>query len=345
VKHIILYLISSVVFLPTIAQRIVFSYSLNDIDDVYDFVDTATLKRGFHILDLYTCQGNSFNKDSCIHYAHQQLDSAGRLIELIKGDDLAKKDIDYWVQYKKLSDSTYETLVKYPPRSKMISDLIFIDTMIKGKFQHLSLYKKDKEGNIVMRSLYYTDKYDETKIERYDLDNKLQQIFYPVGKRERKAEWVDSVVTDRDKTVRYHTKFPEHEYIWSNVLSKEGRLLETWYVNKGSGSLNEGFSKTMYIYDTAANPIIKILLDENNRFISEERFYYKNKIVMRYTKDENLLDNEVNEEKIYDDNGRLIIARSRLYYSVSEPETTWKYFFRQDGYLFLLNVLLNSLIR
>lgn len=328
IKRIVLCLIFSVFYLSGIAQRVVYNYSLNDIDDANDFMDTATVRHGYHTLDLFSCQGNLFN-DSCFHLASQQYDSAGRLIQLVKGDDLAKKKIDYWIQYKKVSDSSYETLVKYPPGSTMIADLLYLDTVIKDKPQHVSLYKKDKAGNMVVRSLYCVDKHNEVKIERYDLDNKLQQIFYPVGKREYKAMWTDSVMTNRGKTVTCHTLFPENEFTSGNVYDQNGRLLETFSVNKGLTDLKEEVSRELFIYDTAGNIIKKIALDGNNRFTAEERFYYNNKVVVRYTMDYELSDDDVNEERVWDNNGSLILTRSRPLYS--KTETTWKYFFRNDG--------------
>jgi hypothetical protein len=328
-KYIILYLIASIIFGPVAAQRIITHYSITDIDDSYNFMDTGTVKRGYHILDLYSCQGNRFNKDSCVHYMRQQLDSAGRLVELINGEDLVKKKINYWVKYKRLSDSSCEAIIKYPPGSQNIPELIFVDTVIKGKPRHLSLYKKDREGNIVLRSVYYANKY-ELKIERYDLDNKLVQIFYPLGINERKAEWVDSTETSFNKTVTYHTTFPGNEYVSGDVVDKDGRLLETFYVNRDPANMNIEMSKTVFVYDTASNPVRKITLDKNNRFVSEEQYVYKNKRVVRYTMDYNLLDNDVNEEKVFDENGRLVMSRSRPPY-LNPDETTWKYFYREDG--------------
>ncbi len=182
---------------------------------------------------------------------------------------------------------------------------------------------------MVVRSLYYVDKHDEVKIERYDLDNKLQQIFYPVGKSEYKAEWTDSVVTSRGKTITYHAVFPENEFTSGSIYDKSGRLLETFFINKGLADLKEEVSRTLFVYDTAGNTIKKIDLDGNNRFISEERYYYNNKDVVRYTMDYDLLDNDVNEERIWNNNGSLILTRSKPLYS--DTETTWKYFFRKDG--------------
>jgi len=327
-KKVVLCLILNVFFFSAIAQRVVYNYSLDDIDDANNFMDTATVCHGYHTLDLFSCQGSQFN-DSCFHLARQEYDSVGRLIQMVKGDDLANKKIDYWIQYKKITDSSYETLVKYPPSSTMISNLFFLDTVINNKYQHFSLYKKDKAGNVVVRSLYYVDKHNEVKIERYDLDNKLQQIFYPIGRGEYNAEWTDSIVTNLGKTVTYHNVFPKSEYTSSTVYDKDGRVLETFYINKGFADLKEDVSKTLFIYDTAGNTIKKIALDGNNRFISEERFYYNSKNIVRYTMDYDLLDNDVNEEQIWNNNGSLILIRSRPLYS--KTEIVWKYFFRNDG--------------
>ena len=328
-KHVVLCLLFYLFVLPAFSQRILSHYSLNDIDDMYNFIDTFTVNRGFHTLDLYNCKSKFYQKDSCIHYAQQRLDSTGRLIELIKGNDLDNKKIDYWVLYKKLSDSNYQTLVTYPPGSTMISDLLFVDTMIKGRYYHVSLYRKDKNGNIVIRSLYYINKYNELRIERYDLDNKLQQIFYPLGKNDRTIEWVDSMTSNRQKTVSYHATLPGYEYTSGNVFSKDGRLLETFYMNTSPNNQEQSESKTLFVYDKAARPIIKISLGKNNLFVSEERFYYKNEMLVRYTLDENLMDIDVNEEKVYNDSGYLISVRSKPFYF--QTETYWRYFYLQNG--------------
>src|SRR4029077_1629007 len=87
--------------------------------------------------------------------------------------------------------------------------------------------------------------------------------------------------------------------------------------------------RSVTIYNEQNNPAIKETFDENNQFISEERYYYKGDIMIRYTKDENLGDSILNEEKIADNRGRIIMSRSRPNHS--QKTTTWKYFFYPVG--------------
>lgn len=330
-KYIILTLFSAIVSLSATAQQVLTNHILFEIDDAYADIDTVTANRGFHVIDVFSCVGDSFNNDSCVHSVRYNLDSAGRLVGFIRGGDLAKKEIDFQFQCKKLSDTSYEMHLEYPPGSKMISDVFFIDTVIKEKSRHLPLYKYDKKGNLVIRSLYYPCKNNELKIERYDLNNKLVQISYPFWKSDTKSEWDDSVTTDLHKTVKYHSQHPEGKFTWGNVLSRDGRLLEIYYVNQGADSLDFNISKTMYVYDTAANPILKINLDKNNTFLSEDRFTYNGKNLVKHTTDYDLFDNDINEEKVWDEKGRLIMERSRPFFSLIATETTWKYFYRPDG--------------
>src|SRR5215475_5532774 len=72
----------------TYSQRIVENRLINDVDD-YNLSDTAIIKHNLHVIDLYSCNGaDTTNLNACMLYAKQRYDSSGRLIELIKGENI-----------------------------------------------------------------------------------------------------------------------------------------------------------------------------------------------------------------------------------------------------------------
>ncbi len=325
-KKVLGIIILSILFSPVIAQRIVPNLIFKDIDD-YNITRTSITKYQFNTIECYWGNVHEFNKDSCVHYSHEYFDSCGNLFELVKGDNLDSNKVDYSVQYKKISDTLYETLVKYPPGSTMIPDTIYTDTTINKKYRRWCLYKKDRNNNIVMRSVYYTKNEPEIKIERYDLDNKLVQIYYPTGiPTKPQTEWADSTFTEYGKTVTQNkTSTTGSYYREVDIYNKKNQLMEHSDWNKNSWGTKD-LVRAIVIYDTAGNLIIRNTIDEDNRLISEEHYYYnKSKILIRYVRNDGFTNIEINEEKIFNDVGKITLYRSKPYYL--DTETVWKYFY------------------
>lgn len=315
-------------FLPVSGQRLVTNLYLFDIDD-YSVIDTAIVRHNYHIRDSYKSSTDSFQIDSCIHYKREQFDSTGKLVELIKGSNLQQVKVDYAIKYKKLSDSLYETIVCYPPGSAEIPEAIYIDTVINKRPQRWCLYKRDKFDNIVMRSLYYTNHFSGLKIERYDLDNRLIQEYYPYGNRQPKRESWDSTITQHQKTVTYQAIYDENQYTSVAISNGKNRVLESYYTNKGAHDRSDEKIRTIYVYDTAGNLIIKTTLNQDNELIEVEQYIYKQAVLIRYTRDTNLSDNDVNEEQVWNESGILILSRYRSQYTGNE--NTWKYATGKEG--------------
>jgi hypothetical protein len=183
----------TLLFFRSMSQGVVKNILINDIDE-YNQRDTFIIKHAFSEIYLYACPANQNIKDSCILYARKKFDNNDNSIEFVKGDDIAKNEIDYTIRYSKISDSVFESTVTYPLNSKRITDEIFTDTIIKGKSQKICLYKKDKNNNIIISSHYKISKDgDIIEIDRYDLDDKFVQIFYPLGNRKPRKQWSDTL--------------------------------------------------------------------------------------------------------------------------------------------------------
>lgn len=96
---------------------------------------------------VYQCKTGTFNKDSCILISKKIYDENGRLVAFEK---TCSTDQNYNAQetrFKKVSDTLYEAITRYPLQSNEIPDAYYLDTVINGKARRLPLYKKIKTIN------------------------------------------------------------------------------------------------------------------------------------------------------------------------------------------------------
>lgn len=327
------------------SQRVVNNKFLFDIDNSYNEVDTVLLKNNLFTVTTYRCNKSDGSKDSCVLYSQKTYDKSGRLIELIKGDNLTENKVDYIVSFKKLSDLLFEAIVKYPPDSKMIPDNFYVDTVINKAPKRVCLYKRDKNNYIIVRSVYTLDSNSNLiDIKRYDSDNRLVHIYYPFGNRKPKKEWSDVSVSKQDSTVIRYVLYEENEFITHYVYNKKGRITEAKEVNNTFSNGDSSFIRKIIIYDSDDKQIIRTTVDEHNQLVLEERFYYRGKNLVRYTEDVDLNDNHLQEEKIFNEAGKLTLYKSYNRYSGSL--TVWKFYYDDNGLLvkdeYFLDEILNS---
>lgn len=324
------------------SQKVVNNVVLFDIDDRYNEVDTVMLKNNISTVNAYRCNNSQDSKDSCSLFSKKIYDKSGRLIQLIKGDNLTDNIVDYFVSYKKLSDSLFESTVKYPPNSKMIPDNFYVDTVIKKTTKRVCLYKSDKNKYIYVRSLYTLNSNGNLiDIKRYDLNNKLVQIYYPFDGRKPKDEWFDVSVSKMDSTVIRYILYDENEFTSYIVYNSKGKITEIREVNNTFSNNDSSFIRKIIIYDSEGHQIIRTTVDENNQLISEERFYYRGKNLVKYTEDDNLNDSFIREEKIFNEIGQMVLYKS--YNRYSRSVTIWKFYYDAKGLLTKEEYLLDEM--
>lgn len=120
------------IYSVSFSQRVVSYRLLNDIDYDYNIVDSQMSKNNLSVVRVFRCNGNGNGNDSCILISLQKYDRDGRLIELTSGNDLAQNEVDYVINYKRLSDFLFETTVRFSCDSKIIPDDFYIDTIINN---------------------------------------------------------------------------------------------------------------------------------------------------------------------------------------------------------------------
>jgi hypothetical protein len=324
------------------SQRIFNNVLWNDIDD-YNESDTSILKHSKYEIDLYDCPTNQTNKNSCIFYAKQKYDKTGKLIELIKGDNILENRIDYIVIYKKLSDSVFESKVTYPPNSTLIPEEIYIDSIIKGKSKKICLYAKDKNNYITIRSEYKIDANNEIDdIKRYDTKNNLIQIFYPYLKPKRKL--TDSLSTNDRNNITATEIFEKTIVISSTISDKKNRIVESSHISFNLENTYKSGSRNIFVYDDHNQLIKKLTLDEDNEFVAEEKYTYENRVMRHYTRQEKFDDSVMNEEKRFDETGKVVFSQSHP--NFSKKIIAWKYYYNERGLSakdeYYVNGVLNS---
>lgn len=314
------------------SQKVLSNTFLFDIDVSYNEVDTVLLNNNKFTVNAYRCNKSDGSKESCVLYSQKTYDRSGRLIDWIKGDNLKENKVDFIVRFKKISDLVFEATVKYPPDSKMIPHDFYVDTVIKESPKRICLYKSDRNKYIVVKSVYTLDiNSNLIDIKRYDTGNNLVHIYYPFGNRKPKKEWSDVSVSKQDSTVINYILYEENEFISYYVYNKKGKITETKEINNTFNNGDSSLLRKIIIYDSDDQPIIRTTVDETNQLISEERFYYRGKNLVRYTEDGNVNDSILQDEKYFNELGKLVLYKSYNEYSGSL--TIWKFYYDDIGLL------------
>jgi hypothetical protein len=314
------------------AQRIIENSFLWYIDDSYQSIDTIASKNHINTVNCYRWSKNADGPDSVTLTSQKKFDSEGHVIELIQGDNLTNKQIDYMVSWKKLSDTTIESIALFPPVSKMISPYYFIDTVIKGASKRIGLFKEDKSKNIYMRSVCTAGSgFLWKEIKRYDLNNKLVEICYPQGNLKPREIVTNISVHEYDSVVTDSYIYDDYINKSKSIYSRKGTLKTIWNMTLWPGRSDSTLYGTMYYYDTEDRLVLKGNVDINNQITAEERFYYNGRKLTRYTRDEDFNDSLFAEQRVYNSAGQIVYSNS--YNRFNGQNFIYKYLYDERGLL------------
>jgi hypothetical protein len=300
-----------VLFRPgAIAQREVNNSYLFDIDEPFQF-NKHLIRHNYRMVELFNCPNTIFNEQLCTCTKREAYDTSGRLVQLISGNDLRKNKINYSVTYQLVTDSVCEIITRfsaaYVDSMGRSSSLFTQDTIINQKSVKQFLYPREKNNDIIMRSILQFDD-DHTslakKISRFDVKGKLTEIYYPLGNIRPLKVIVDTSVNGKFKTISYKQVFNDNEFDDQISYNDEGLILERKFVNIRNGRAN--FDREINVYNDRKKLIRKLTVDENNAFIREETFFYSDSILTKYILTSNPEDSVPDVRKIYDREGNLI---------------------------------------
>jgi len=312
---------------PVFAQRIVKNILIPYIMDEFDTTDSLLISNGYSERLIYKSMSDSSKVgESLVRY--EEYNKTGQLKRLTLGRDILHGKINLLLICNKLSDTTWSVVAKYPPGSEELTSISFsLDTIIDGKRIIIPLYKKDAEGNIVIRSVI--GKRDEdgfaSYAKTYDLNDSLIETYYPLYRGDQKKEWYDTVAGPYGRTENYHMVDDKVIFRSTEIYNKRNRRLQSSYVTQNLGSVDYDEGYTMYGYDTAGKQICRVSQGENGS-IGIERWYSKDGKLTRYTKDYDLIDDSLNEDRRYDRYGNLIF----LEHVSSDMWPVYRYSFRWD---------------
>lgn len=324
---IILFLVFS--YTNGFSQRVFTHVFWTDIDD-FDQVNEEMSKHDLSMLDLRSLPAEHKISDSGVMIWEKKYDRSGRMIEQIKGSDIDRKKIDFSARYKKVSDSVFESIVLFPPGSTIIPNDLFVDSVIKGKKERVNLYKPDKDKNIFIRSLYGISRENTTiYIKRFDIDNKLIDIYYSMGNEKVKAAWNDTVKNEFSTTITNHSIYEKVTLQTTSLYSKTNQLLEETHSEKNLDDDGYSFYKSYYLYDTTNHLTHRITVDANGNISGDEKYFYKGGSLIRYTSGWDLTDEHITEEKQYDSLGNMFFYR---YHPQGSSFTNlWRYSIDERG--------------
>lgn len=274
VKKIICFLVFAIHIQVVIAQRVVNNIYTFDLDDIFKEVDTNMLKSRLKNVACYKCRTESFNKDSCLLRSIKEYDESGQLIRLTKFSDTNQRFITSDVSFRKVADTLYEAIAKYPLNSDEISGCYFIDTIVKGKAKSILLYKKDKNNKVYVKSFYFLDSDGNLKfINRHDINGMLLQIYYPFGSQKPVSVSGNTIVRDFDSVVTVGEKYVETEFLTTYIYNRKGKLNEKKNLDSTFENGKKSLVKYFYFYNGNNQLVKKITTDEDNRFLSEGEFF------------------------------------------------------------------------
>ena len=293
--------------LSAFTQRIVKNRSLMYIEDEYDTVDSLLVANGFSERFIYKSNPDSPKLGESL-VRHEEYDKKGKLIQLALGRDILQGKIDLLLTFNQLSDTTWSVVAKYPLHSEELTPGSFSwDTTINGTTTYIPLYKKDIEGNLVIRCVIGPR--DENGLasyaKAYDINDSLIEILYSTYNEDQKKEWYDTVSDPYGKVENYHMVNAEVVYRTTDIYNKKGRKLQSSYVTQNLGSTDYVMDYTTYGYDKAGKLIARVEQGEDGSMCIE-RWYRKDEKLLRYTKDCDLSNDTLNEDRQYDRFGNLI---------------------------------------
>jgi hypothetical protein len=317
--------------LPVFSQRVVNNALIPDIDNYYFYTDTMVAKSNLNTVVCYRCWKKSNGEDSSIFTGETTHDKKGRLTRMIQPG--------FTVNYKWLSDSILESMADYPPGSNML-EYFYIDTLIKGRTRRVCLYRADKNKHIQVRSVYVMGSNMWREIKRYDQDNKLVEINYPLGNvvAKEKQYWQETVNGKYDSVVTSNYLYDDYVNRSRKIYSKTGKLKEVWEIGRMLGRSDSSIIRSLRFYDADGRLIVQDDVDLDNQLTAELRIYYKDGKLIRYTSDDNFNDSLFAEQKMYNSAGQIIYASN--YNPVSRSNFIYKYLFddrnlliRQEFYI------------
>jgi hypothetical protein len=289
-------------------QRVITNVLPNDLDYRCAETNPGMAKRKLTVRQAY--RGSSCSQDSSRLIEEATYDTAGRLIKLLILQNTWGRTVNWEASYKKLSDSTYESVARYRLGAEVPWDVL-PDTTINNKQQIVQLYKVNKDSTINVRSVYLVNSQAEiVNVKRYDANNKLVLIFYPGGGDEAPAKTYstvkiigfDSIVTNR--FIFAGGDSSENELIFN----KAGKVKQTTQLYRGPDT--DWFQRQYTIYDSRRRIVMILKVDRENEFVAQSRYYYGDSTLIRYTLDNNLTDSFVNEDRVFNADEQLILSRT-----------------------------------
>ena len=292
---------------PVIAQRIVKNTLLPYIEYEYDSRDSLLVANGYTERYIYKSNPDSTKLAETL-VRHEEYDKTGQLIRLALGRDILRGKINLLLTCNRMSDTTWSVVAKYPPKSEELTLVSFsLDTIIDGKRCIIPLYKKDSLGNLVIRCVI--GQRDENGLASYakvyDRDDSLIETYYSFYDGDQKKSWYDTVADLCGRTETYHMIDDKVIFRSTEMYNRHGRRLQSFYVTQNLGSVDYDLGYTIYGYGDAGKLICRINQGENGS-MSIERWYRKDGKLVRYTKDNDLTNDSLNEDQWYDRFGNLI---------------------------------------
>lgn len=335
-----LFVLVLVYSMPAFAQRIAKNRSIMYVEDEYDTVDSLLVANGYSERFIYKSNPDSPKLGESL-VRHEVYDKKGKLKKLTLGRDILHGKVDILLTCNQLSDTTWSVVAKYPLHSQEVTPRSFsLDTTINGESTFIPLYKKDAEGNLVIRCV--VGPRDENGLasyaKAYDINDSLIEILYSTYNGEQKKDWYDTVSDPYGRVENYHMVNADVIYRTTDIYNKKGRRLQSSYVTQNLGSTQYALDYTTYGYDETGKLIARVEQGEDGSMCIE-RWYRKDEKLLRYTKDCDLSNDTLNEDRQYDRFGNLI-----FYGHVSIgmlPESKYSYrwtvspkglYLRKEGY-------------
>jgi hypothetical protein len=310
------------------SQRIVSNSYLPDVDEPFRR-NKKMVENNFRVIRYYDCPDSFFSKSQCRCTVKEIYNDSGGIIKLQKGKNIDNGLLHYTVNYVSTTDTICEVIAVFTARYADSVPYFHIDTVVRGKNERKSIYPKEPNGGVYIKCSVYFDKGDNSiahKVLRFDRNNVLREIYYPLGgNRPIIKSATDSVLTSISKTYYYHAYYQENEYHSFKKISLKGQILETGYSNITYNSGNDS-QRTIYLYNDSSQLVYKYTVNDDNQVTQAEEYFYENSCLVKYRRNSDFRNTGENELRVYDADGQLLELTEKGSWH-SDPIWRWNYIY------------------
>lgn len=242
-----------------------------------------------------------------------KFDTAGRIVNCVVGSDINLGKVDIVMSYNLVNDTTIRQVAKISYDKVKSLPVFFSDENIKETKLEKLVFGHNQDSFVTVQSKFYgAQGSTPVRIERFNKDNRLFQIWYPLGLEEPKI--VNSDTFRNERSNRVATTIFEWRQSKTKVIKEfnsRGELVMEINASKRTSDSTYSYSTEYYFYDQVGRIIRINRSDGDNQLKSTYEYHYKGEVLARFDRFDEP-DSTPAVTKIYDEiTGKLNTSEDR----------------------------------